>query len=82
MLQKLLEWITKEGAYKPTEFAHRLGVSQELVEQAVKDLVSAGYLKQVEGCTQGECTSCSSSKICSAGKTRIWIRTNKGLSRG
>ncbi|RPI86556.1 MAG: hypothetical protein EHM41_08085 [Chloroflexi bacterium] len=78
MLQKLLEWITKEGAYKPTEFARRLGVSQELVEQAVRDLVKAGYLKQVEGCTQGECTACSSSNICSAGKARLWIRTNKG----
>lgn len=77
MLQKLLEWITKEGAYKPAEFARRLGVSQALVEQGVSDLVRAGYLKQVEGCSQEACSACSSTDTCSLAKTRIWVRTEK-----
>jgi hypothetical protein len=77
MLEKLLESITQSGTVQPAALARQLGVSPALVEQMIADLERGGYLREMDGCAQGQCTGCSSGSACGVLKTRVWVRAKK-----
>ena len=78
MLEKLLHTISRDGTYRSVELARKLGVSAELLEQMMADLIKAGYLRPVEGCCDDQCCGCSQAGDCgqagsrSRSKTRMW----------
>lgn len=77
MLEKLIQLLKEGGALRLSDLADQLGVSQPLVEQMIEHLVRAGYLKQVEGCSEGHCTGCSLKRTCKAPSVRTWAYTGK-----
>ncbi len=70
----MLELIEREGAVRPASLARKLDASPELVEQALDHLRRLGYLKEVDGCSEGGCHGCASPSACSGGKPRLWAR--------
>lgn len=72
MLKQMMELIEKEGVVQPARLAMELDTSLELVEQALDHLRRLGYLKAVDGCSEGQCHGCASPPVCSAGKPRLW----------
>lgn len=78
MLEKLLELISAGSNLSLGELAHRLGVTQDLVEQMLADLVRAGYLRQVEDSSQEGCVGCSLSEACRPPVPKMWVRSQKG----
>jgi DNA-binding HxlR family transcriptional regulator len=77
MLAELLQRITESGTVRPGELARKLGVSEALLEGMLADLERSGYLRRVEGCSQGGCPACPAAGSCSTRKGRVWVRTHK-----
>jgi hypothetical protein len=63
MLEKLLARISQGGIYSTHSLARELGVSQELVEAMLEDLVRAGRLQAIDACeTHSSDHRCSSDR--------------------
>lgn len=78
MLEKLLNRISQGGNFSTKSLAQELGVSKELIEAMLADLVRAGYLRQVERCGESECGTCRSAAGCKP-REKVWMLARKGL---
>ncbi len=78
MLEKLLDRISGAGSISTLSLAQELGVSEELIEAMVADLVRAGYLRPVAPCGEGECGACRSAMACKY-RGKIWALVRKEL---
>jgi len=78
MLEKLLNRISQGGNFSTKSLAQELGVSKELIEAMLADLVRAGYLRQVERCGESECGMCRIVAACKP-REKIWMLAGKGL---
>ena len=77
MLEKLLDRISREGSLSTPALAQELGVSIELIDAMVADLIRAGYLRPVERCGQGECGKCRIAAACKP-REKMWVLAKKG----
>lgn len=81
MLRRLLAIIAgRQGVVSYDELARELGVSRQLVEQLVADLLRSGCLRMaVDECVVEGCASCPLHSSCSLpGGVRLWELTDKG----
>jgi len=81
MLEQLLRLVANAKEPAPTpELARRLGVSVDLVESMLEQLVSLGYLEAVKpGCGVAACQGCSAAGRCTVQpETRLWLVTERG----
>jgi hypothetical protein len=78
LLERLLRTITATGAFKPSELARQLGVTEGLLDTMLDDLVRMGYLQSV----QADCTDCGtcpeSQGCCVRSSNRVWLLTEDG----
>lgn len=72
MLQKLLERISHGGGFSTRSLALEFGVTNELMEAMLGDLVRAGYLRSMDGCETTECGKCGSAATCKP-RGKIWM---------
>ena len=72
MLQKLLERISQGGGFSTRSLAREFGVSNELMEAMLGDLVRAGYLRSMDGCEQSDCGKCGTASSCKP-RGKIWM---------
>jgi hypothetical protein len=79
VLEQLLRTVSEGGVHSYTELARSLGVSEELLEQMVEDLVRLGYLEPVGGACSSTCAECSMGDLCAVGgQGQVWTITTKG----
>ncbi|HSQ27240.1 MAG TPA: FeoC-like transcriptional regulator [Anaerolineales bacterium] len=72
MLKQLMEIISQEGIYNPTELARRLDTSPALVEQMLSHLERTGHLKSINTCQTTHCQGCPVATGCNTKSPRIW----------
>ena len=79
MLDQLLQNLAQGGAHSYADLTRALGVSEELLQQMIEDLVRMGYLKAVDGNCQENCQDCSVAGVCAVGgRGQLWSLTEKG----
>jgi len=81
MLEQLLQTMaTSDGPTAVRDMAGRLGVSAELVEQMIEQLVRLGYFEEVApSCDAGSCRGCAQAGACTLRpQARLWAVTEKG----
>jgi DNA-binding IscR family transcriptional regulator len=79
VLERLLNMVGEGGVHSYSELATSLGVSGQLLEQMVKDLVRLGYLEPVGGGCSSACAECSMGDLCAiGGQGQAWTLTEKG----
>jgi hypothetical protein len=79
VLEQLLKTVSEGGVHSYTELARSLGVSEELLEQMVEDLVRLGYLEPVGGVCSSTCEGCPMGGLCAVGgRGQAWTLTSKG----
>ena len=77
-MRELIRVIAEGQAHSQVELARRLGVSEGLVEQMLKDLARMGYLEPIAGCAD-QCAACPLARMCIVGRPRrAWVLTEKG----
>lgn len=80
MLRQVLRIVAQGGIHTRGELAHRLDVSEGLLQQMIDELVRIGYLKPVAGDCHHRCAGCPFATQCAiGGTTRIWALAEKGL---
>ena len=80
MLRQVLRIVAQGGIHTRGELAHRLEVSEELLQQMIDELVRIGYLKPVAEDGNDRCAGCPFAGKCAIdGTGRIWTLTNKGV---
>ena len=72
MLELLLARIARGGSFSTTSLSHELGVSPELLEAMLADLIRAGYLRQVERCGETGCAGCQVAAACQP-REKVWV---------
>mgnify|MGYP005833833967 CR=1 FL=1 len=84
MLQTLLRMLQEGRVYHYGELAQALGVSQEMLEEMLRELARLGYLRDVSGgaagvhCDAG-CGQCPMRGTCAVWVSgHIWALTDKG----
>jgi hypothetical protein len=79
VLERLLKMVSEGGVHSYSELARSLGVSDELLEQMVRDLVRLGYLEPVGGTCSSACSECPMGDLCAiGGQGHAWMLTEKG----
>ncbi len=84
MLQTLLRMLQKGRVYHYRELAQALGVSQEMLEEMLRELARLGYLRDVSDSAAGAhcgagCEQCPMRGTCATGGSgHIWTLTDKG----
>jgi hypothetical protein len=79
LFEQLLRIVAQGGIHTRRELAQRLGVSEELLQQMIEELVRIGYLNPVAGDCHDRCAGCSFAAECAiGGGGRIWALTEKG----
>ena len=80
MLRQVLRIVAQGGIHTRGELAHRLDVSEELLQQMIEELVRIGYLKPIVGDGDDRCAGCPFAAECAIGGAgRIWALAEKGL---
>lgn len=78
MLREILSALAEDTIYSPASLAHKLGVSESLLQPMLNDLVQMGYLAENGNCVLS-CGNCPLAKACGPTKTqRLWLLTEKG----
>ena len=79
MLQKTLRALKHGGTHRLRDLAKELGVSSELLESMLDELVRLGYTRRVEAACAASCAACCESATCVAGSSgRLWTLTERG----
>jgi hypothetical protein len=79
MLNALLKNLGLDRPHSVRELAHNLGVSRELVEAMLENLVQQGYLRRVDRPCSHECADCPSAASCAAPQSgALWALTDAG----
>jgi predicted metal-binding protein len=86
MLKKVLQEMSTGDVYSRADLARRLGVSEGLLAQMIKDLVRKGYLAPLATALDcGSCSGCNGCKACNccgsseATMPKGWALTAKGI---
>jgi len=85
MLGELLQMIAEGEVSMYPSIAHRLNISEGLLEEMLDHLKHDGYISQTNNECSGKgcavsCKTCSVSTIKAAGsKIRTWVLTDKGI---
>lgn len=79
MIEQLLKMVAEGGIHSYEDLAHRLSVSQPLLEAMLEDLSRLGYLRAVQNGCEGHCTGCSVGGCSVVGRGRLWTLTDKGV---
>jgi hypothetical protein len=80
VLDQVLGIVAQGGIHTRGELAHHLGVSEELLQQMIDDLVRLGYLQPVVGDCSDRCAGCPfAAKSAIGGPGRIWAVAEKEL---
>ncbi len=82
MLSQVLKIVSEGGIHSLQDLAHRLGVTDPLLESMLEDLERLGYLRRVNATCTGRCQSCEAQSVCaiSAGR-QVWSLTETGLRK-
>lgn len=80
MLEELLERISQGGGFSTHSLALEFGVSNELMEAMLGDLVRAGYLRSMDRCEEADCGKCGMSASCKP-RGKIWMLADKKLTK-
>lgn len=79
MLSEVLRMLGRGGTQRLPDLAKELGVSNELLESMMDELVRSGYLQRVEAACAGSCAACGAKASCAAGgRGRLWVLTERG----
>jgi DNA-binding Lrp family transcriptional regulator len=79
MLDQLLRNLAQGGAHSYADLTRALGVSEELLQQMIEDLVRMGYLRPVGADCQAKCEDCPVAGVCAiGGRGHVWGLTEKG----
>ncbi len=79
MLQKVLRTLSYGGTHRLRDLAKELGVSSELLESMMDELLRLGYTRRVEATCAASCEACCESAMCVAGSHgRLWTLTERG----
>ena len=79
MLVDLLNLLAAGGVRPISELARDLGVSEELTQLMVIDLVQRGYLRSLDADCRSHCAACPLTNACArGGMVRTWALTQKG----
>ena len=79
MLEKLLKRISQGGGFSTHSLALELGITNELMEAMLGDLVRAGYLRPLERCREAGCSNCGASTSCQP-HGKIWLLADRKLA--
>ena len=82
MLSQVLKIASAGGIHSLQDLAHRLDVTEPLVETMLEDLERLGYLRRVNATCTGRCQGCQVQSVCaiSAGR-QVWSLTQAGLRK-
>ncbi len=79
MLDNLLRIIATGGAHSYKELAHRLGISEALLDTMLEDLRRMGYLRLTGASCSACCEHCPMGDACAVGHAgRVWVLTEAG----
>ena len=79
MLDQLLRNLAQGGAHSYADLTRALGVSEELLQQMIEDLVRMGLLRAVGDYCQAKCEGCAMAAVCAVGgRGQVWSLTEKG----
>jgi predicted ArsR family transcriptional regulator len=84
VLREILKIMSEEGPITTNDISQRLGVSEELVELAVQELLRRGFVEVVKAEWGDPCSSCIFKDLCSIkgvrgrGRAQYYMLTEKG----
>jgi hypothetical protein len=79
MLQRILQMVSAGGVHSLHELAQQLGISEELLESMIDQLVRMGYLEPLRPSCTGCCQHCPEANHCAiGGNARAWALTTRG----
>lgn len=79
MLKELLRMLSYGGTQRLQDLAKELGVSSELLESMMDELVRLGYMQPVDAACAGSCEACCERATCGAGsRGHLWTLTERG----
>jgi len=80
MLQKLVDRISRGGSFSTVSLAREFGVSAELMEAMLEDLVRAGYLQPLNtDCGGKDCGRCGTAASCKP-RAKTWMLARRNPS--
>ena len=79
ILIETLRLIASAEVRQPQDLAARLGITVELVDGVLQDLVRGGYLTAVASACHQSCGArCGRATCSSASIARVWVLTDRG----
>lgn len=80
MLKEVLKEINKTRIYSTSALANSLSIDEELVKEAIFQLIRMGYIVEDEASPscESKCSGCAYSSICNTSTIKTFTITHKG----
>ncbi|HPZ16702.1 MAG TPA: FeoC-like transcriptional regulator [Sphaerochaeta sp.] len=80
MLKELLARIDRDGYFSKSLLARELNKSEEVIDDALSQLLRMGYLKEDESpsCSSSSCSGCAFANFCHKEVVKMYQVTDRG----